>query len=148
MHSSCFPWFVPFDLYQISFSRSWAEAFRSWELPDKVPPLHRAFLTKKGRRAGASRRVTINTFHHIARQKKREGQCQRGAEVGGQGRRGMSVREELRCIFVRLPTGVESFHGEGTSSSFTDRGPLHLPLHSFFASREIFSLPGEADLFC
>lgn len=46
-----------------------------------------------------------------------------------------------------LPNGVESFHGEGTSSSFTDREPLHLPLHSFFASREIFSLPGEADHF-
>lgn len=124
MHSSCFPcWFVPFGLYQIFFlgarprlsavGKNYPIRFLLFLL--LLLLLYRALFAKKGRRVGGGgeeRRVTINTFHRIARQRSRKGdECTRRASL------------HLRS----LPNGVESFHAEGSSSSFTDREPSTFP---------------------
>ena len=150
MHSSCFPWFVPFGLYQISSlgARPRLSAVgKNYPIRSHLLLLYRTFFTKKGRRVGAGRRVTINTFHYIARQYERARERERERErervrrgIGGGGRvekgrrrQGWPTMDGDECMrraslhLRSLPNGVESFHAEGTSSSFTDRGPSTFP---------------------
>lgn len=76
MHSSCFPRFVPFGLYQISSPVAGSELSAVWEkrpIRSHSREQRGSCLTKKGRiaRAGVAPRAgiaTINTFHHVAKQ--------------------------------------------------------------------------------
>lgn len=108
MHSSCFPWFVPFGLYQISSlgARPRLSAVgKNYPIRSHLLLLYRTFFTKKGRRVGAGRRVTINTFHYIARQyerareREREGESEkrdRRRRKGGKGKKEAGVADDGR----------------------------------------------------
>lgn len=95
MHSSCFPRFVPFGLYQISSPVAGSGVFRSLEdAADKVPSLARGSrLTRKKdkRLCPEAGEATINTFHHVAKQNGRDDE---GEDDGSSRER--SVREKKK----------------------------------------------------
>lgn len=86
--------------------------------------LCRALLAKKGPRVGAGGEGSDDKYFPPHRETAVE----------------KEERRRARLHLRSLPNGVESFHAEGSSSSFTDREPSTRPLRSFLASREIFSL--------